>query len=265
MELFLKKFLLKNLIFKLMPILITISGPNFDHSVSLYPDYNLNYETTLRISQVLGISEGNYDVSVTYDDVVATSTFSVNSEIIEETQDSDSLLSIMTDEPEYLPGQLVNISGSTSEIIPFESLQFTITDSVGDLVTSGNLFTSDGQFQTSIFLTTVNPNYGIYTIDVEYGDNVESATFNVIENFVDESEPVLTVSDSLIFDIDKSEYLLNDYMTLSGTIVNFDSDSDIYYQVVYFNFKASDGTVPTITSGIDSGIILVNVNQWNSN
>ena len=70
----------------------------------------------------------------------------------------------------YLPGQLVTISGSTSEIIPFESLQFTITDSIGDLLTSGNLFTSDGQFQTSIFLTTVNPNYGVYTIDVEYGD-----------------------------------------------------------------------------------------------
>ena len=238
--------------FQAEPILITISGHNFDHSVSLYPDYDLNYETTLRISQVLGISEGNYDLSVTYDDVVATSTFSVNSEIIEETQDSDSLLSIMTDEPEYLPGQLVNISGSTSEIIPFESLQFTITDSVGDLVTRGNLFTSDGQFQTSIFLTTVNLNYGTYTIDARYGDDIDSATFNVVENFVDESEPVLIASDSLIFDIDKSEYLLNDYMTLSGTIVNFDSDSDIYYQVVYFNFKASDGAVPTITAGVDS-------------
>ena len=150
----------------------------------------------------------------------------------------------MADETEYLPGQLVTITGSTSEIIPFESLQFTITDSIGDLLTSGNLFTSDGQFQTSLFLTTVNPNYGVYTIDVEYGDNVKSATFNVVEDFIDESESVLLVSDSIIFDIDKSEYLLNDYMTLSGTITNFDSDSDIYYQVVYFNFLASDGTSP---------------------
>jgi len=226
------------------PILITITGPNFYHSVSLYPDYNLNYETTLRISQVLGVGEGDYDVSVTYDDVVATSTFSVNSDIIEETPDGDSLLSIMADEPEYLPGQLVTITGSTSEIIPFESLQFTITDSIGDLLTSGNLFTSDGQFQTSLFLTTVNPNYGIYTIDVEYGDHVKSATFNVVEDFIAESESVLIVLDSIIFDIDKSEYLLNDYMTLSGTITNFDSDSDIYYQVIYFNFITSDGTSP---------------------
>ncbi len=234
--------------FQPVPILITITGPNFYHSVSLYPDYNLNYETTLRISQVLGVGEGDYDVSVTYDDVVATSTFSVNSDIIEETQDSDSLLTIMADEIDYLPGQLVTITGSTSEIIPFESLQFTITDSIGELLTSGNLFTSDGQFQTSLFLTTVNPNYGIYTIDVEYGDHVKSATFNVVEDFIDESESVLIVSDSIIFDIDKSEYLLNDYMTLSGSITNFDSDSDIYYQVVYFNFIASDGTSPMFLS-----------------
>ena len=176
-------------------------------------------------------------MSVTYADVVATSTFSVNSDIIEDTQDSDSLLlTIMADEFDYLPGQLVTITGSTSEIIPFESLHFTISDSIGELLTSGNLFTSDGQFQTSLFLTTVNPNYGIYTIDVEYGDNVKSSTFNVVEDFMDESESVLTVSDSIIFDIDKSEYLLNDYMTLSGSITNFDSGSDIYYQVVYFQF-----------------------------
>jgi len=230
------------------PILITITGPNFYHSVSLYPDYNLNYETTLRISQVLGISEGYYDVSVTYDDVVTTSAFSVNPDIIEETQNNDSVLTIMADEPDYFPGQLVTITGSTSEIIPFESLQFTITDSIGQLLTSGNLFTSDGQFETSIFLTTVNPNYGVYTIDVEYGDNVKSITFNVVEDFIDESQSVLTVSDSIIFDIDKSEYLVNDYMILSGTITNFDSVSDIYYQVVYFNFLASDGTSPMFTS-----------------
>ena len=235
------------------PILITISGPNFDHSVSLYPDYNLNYETSLRISQVLGISEGKYDVSVAYADAVATSTFSVNSDTAEQISESDSLLTVMTDEPNYLPGQLVTIIGSTSEIIPFESLKFTITDSIGDLFTSGNLFTSDGQFQTSIFLTTVNPNYGVYTIDAKYGDNVESTTFKVVEDFVDDSESVLLISDSISFNLDKSEYLLNDYMTLSGSITNFDSDSDIYYQVVYFNFLASDGTSPMfLSSGVEN-------------
>jgi len=243
-----KKIFVEKPYFQPEPILITISGPNFYHSVSLYPDYNLNYETTLRISQVLGVSEGNYNVSVTYGDVVTTSTFSVNSDMLEETQDTDSSLTIMADEAEYLPGHSVTITGSTSEIIPFESLHFTITDSIGDLFTDGNLFVFDGKFQTNVFLTPINPIYGVYTIDIEYGDNVESTTFNVVENFIDESEPVLSVSDSIFFDIDKSEYSLNEKMTIYGTIPNFDSSNSVYYQVVYFNFYTSNG-IPVTFQG----------------
>ncbi|MDC0450741.1 lamin tail domain-containing protein [Nitrosopumilus sp.] len=233
--------------FQAEPILINISGPNYEQAVSLYPDSNLNYETTLKLVQVLGIEEGNYFVSVNYAGVTTNTSFSVESKIIEETQESDSSLTVMTENSDYFPGQLITITGSTSEIIPFESIQFTITDSIGNLVTSGNLFASDGQFQTSIFLTTVNPIYGIYTVDIEYGDHVESTTFNVVEDSADESESILLVSDSIVFNIDKSKYLLNDSMTLSGTIANFDSGNTIYYQVVYFNFSASDGTSPMFT------------------
>ena len=139
----------------------------------------------------------------------------------------------MTENSVYFPGQLITITGSTSEIIPFESIQFTITDSIGNLVTSGNLFASDGQFQTSIFLTSVNPSYGVYTVDIEYGDHVESTTFNVVEESADESESVLLVSDSIVFNIDKSKYLHNDFMTLSGTITNFDSDNLPYTIKLY--------------------------------
>ena len=42
--------------FQAEPILINISGPNYEQAVSLYPDSNLNYETSLRLVQVLGIS-----------------------------------------------------------------------------------------------------------------------------------------------------------------------------------------------------------------
>ena len=243
-----EKIFIEKPYFQPEPILITISGPNFDHAVSLYPDYNLNYETTLSLVQVLGIGEGVYDVSVIYGGVVSETTFSVNSEVIEEIQEETvSSLTVMADKSEYLPGQLVTITGVSSEIILYESLQFTVTDSIGDLVANGNLFTSDGQFETSIFLTTVNPNYGVYTIDVEYVDDVASTTFNVVEDFID--EPVV-VLDSIILDTDKSEYLLNDFMTLSGTITNFDPNSDIYYQVVYFTFKNSEGQSPTFKGAV---------------
>jgi hypothetical protein len=244
-----EKIFIEKPYFHAEPILINISGPNFYNAVSLYPDYNLNYETTLKLSQVLGINEGIYDVSVSYAGVVSTSTFSVNSEIIEDKQENISSLTIMTDDSEYLSGQLVTITGVTSEIIPFESLQFTITDSIGDLIANGNLFTSDGQFETGVFLTTINPNYGVYTINVEYGNDAASTTFNVVEDVIDVSLTPI-VEDSITLHVDKSEYLLNDFITLSGNIVNFDPDSDIYYQVVYFNFLASDGTAPTIDSAI---------------
>ena len=244
-----EKIFIEKPYFQPEPILITISGPNFDHAVSLYPDYNLNYETTLSLVQVLGIGEGIYDVSVIYGGVVSETTFSVNSEVIEEIQEETvSPLTVMADKSEYLPGQLVTITGVTSEIILYESLQFTITDSIGDLVANGNLFTSDGQFETSIFLTTVNPNYGVYTIDVEYVDDVASTTFNVVEDVIESDSTV--VSDSIIFDVDKSEYSFNDFMTLSGTITNFDPNSDIYYQVVYFTFKNSEGQSPTFKGAV---------------
>ena len=38
--------------FQAQPILINISGPNYEQAVSLYPDFNLNYETTLKLVQV---------------------------------------------------------------------------------------------------------------------------------------------------------------------------------------------------------------------
>ena len=47
-------------------IVITITGPNFNKIITMYPDLNLEYDTTLSLHQVLGINEGTYDVSVSY-------------------------------------------------------------------------------------------------------------------------------------------------------------------------------------------------------
>ena len=129
--------------------MINISGPNFEQAVSLYPDSNLNYETTLDLVQVLGISEGTYDVTVNYAGVSTTTSFSVVSEIIEIIDDVDSTFSIQTDQKEYLLDQSILLTGITSEIIPFESMKFTVIDPTGKQITTGNLFTVDGEFNTS--------------------------------------------------------------------------------------------------------------------
>jgi len=72
-----KKMYIEKPYFQTEPILINISGPNYSQSVSLYPDTNLNYETTLNLVQVLGVNEGVYHVSVVYSGVSATASFSV--------------------------------------------------------------------------------------------------------------------------------------------------------------------------------------------
>ena len=66
--------------FQAEPILINISGPNFEQAISLYPDLNLNFETTLDLVQVLGISEGTYDVNVTYGDTTNSISFTLDNE-----------------------------------------------------------------------------------------------------------------------------------------------------------------------------------------
>ena len=230
-----KKVYIEKPYFQTEPILINISGPNYYQSVSLYPDTNLNYEMTLSLVQVLGIDEGVYHVSVTYAGVTTDTSFSVGHEIIQEQDQTDATFSIQTEESEYFSGELVTFTGSTSEIIPFESLQFTITDPNDKQIASGNLFTTDGEFGTVIPLPSVHIIYGIYTITAQYFEQTSSTTFSIVEEIVEE---IIPVSNSITFILDDSEYLFGDNFNLSGIISNFDSNSNIYYQVVNFNFKS---------------------------
>jgi len=235
--------------FQSEPILINISGPNYEQAVSLYPDSNLNYETTLKLVQVLGISKGNYDVSVNYAGVTENTSFSIESKIIQTDVDVDSIFSIQTDQNQYLLDQSIFITGLTSEIIPFESMKFVVIDPTGKQITTGNLFTTDGKFDTSILINFAIPVYGDYIVTAEYSEHSTSTMFTLTKNIV--VDPEILVSDSIFLNIDKSEYLLNHDMTLSGSITNFDSDSDIYYQVVDFNFSTSNGVPVTFQGRFD--------------
>ena len=193
-------------------IIVTITGPDFYKIISLFPDLNLNYETTLNLQQVLGIDEGNYDVSVNYGDAYADTNFSVSSEIIEQEEKIDGSLIITTDKSQYLPGQTVSITIATTEIIPFEGMKFTITDSQGELISNGNLFPTDGESSTNVFLTTVNPVFGVYDIIVEYFDQSTSTSFEVIED-VKEDVPISLWTD-------KEVYGVGDIVNISGRLNN---------------------------------------------
>jgi hypothetical protein len=191
-------------------IVISITGPNFDKTITMYPDLDLNYETTLSLHQVLGIDEGNYDVSVSYAGATDNTNFSVGYEIIEQEIKPDEEFYVITDKPQYIPGQTVQITGFATDIIPFEGMKFTVTDSSGELISNGNLYPTNGEFKTSVFLTTVNPSYGDYEIVAEYFDKSSLTSFEVVEDFKEDVAVSLWA--------DKEAYGLNDKVTISGRL-----------------------------------------------
>ena len=234
--------------FQTEPILINITGPNFQQSISLYPDYNLNYETSLDLVQVLGISNGTYDVTVNYAGVSETTSFSVESEIIETSQIVESAFNIDVDQGEYFLNQSILLTGKTNEIIPYESMKFSVIDPTGKQINNGSLFTVDGEFDTILSINSNPPVFGEYVITAEYGEQINSTVFSLIENIVEVDTP--ESSPEMILTLDDFQYFENDYIAISGSIPNFDFDSDIYYQVVYLNYYSSDGTPITFNSAM---------------
>ena len=196
--------------FQAEKINVDISGPNFYKNITLYPDLNLNYETTLDLKQVLGVNEGYYDVLVTYGDVPARTSFAVGFESIIVTEKEDSSIDISTDKSEYIPGDLISITGFTSEVIPFEGLAFTVVDSNNNIIANGNLFPTDGKFKTNLFVTTVDPSYGTYQIKGEYFGKSVVTTFEVVEDYK-ENVPISLWTDKLA-------YSLGDKVEISGRL-----------------------------------------------
>ncbi|WP_428324460.1 lamin tail domain-containing protein [Nitrosopumilus sp.] len=191
-------------------IIVIISGPNFDKTLTLYPDLNLNYKTTLNLHQVLGINEGNYDVRVSYADAVANTSFSVGFELIEEQVQQDGSLTLTTDKIQYLPGEMVSIIGAATEIIEYQGMKFTVTDPAGNIVYNGNLFPTNGQFNTEIYLSTVSPVYGTYEIVGEYSDKSITTTFEVAEDVKEDTIISLWT--------DKEIYGLGEVVTITGRL-----------------------------------------------
>lgn len=196
--------------FQAEQIVVDISGPDFQRTVKLYPDFNLNFKTTLTLHEILGINEGVYNVSVVYGGVTANTSFSVGFETIQQMEQESGLLNIDTDKSQYLPGELVLITGSTSKAIPFEGLKFTVKDSKNNVIETGNLFPTNGKFKTSIFVTTVSPAYGTYQITGQYDDQVSTTTFEVVEDFK-EDVPISLWTD-------KSIYELGDEVKITGRL-----------------------------------------------
>ncbi len=189
-------------------IIITISGPNYSDIITLYPNLDLEFSTSIGLQNVLGISEGIYNVTAQYGDTADTVQFSVGHQIVEATKKQSHTLHITTDEISYMPGDTVTIYASTTQEVPFEGLKFTVEDSAGDKIAQGTLFpssdvtipkefgNSSGRvfFMTDLFVDTTSPAYGQYRILGQYSTQTAQHTFDVTAD-VKENTPVSLKTD----------------------------------------------------------------------
>ncbi|MBC8516435.1 MAG: lamin tail domain-containing protein [Nitrosopumilus sp.] len=222
-------------------IVITITGTNFNKIITMYPDLNLNYETTLSLHQVLGINAGNYDVSVSYAGATDITSFSVGYEIIEKEIKEEGTLGIITDKSQYLPGQWVTIIASNDEIIPFQGMKFIVTDNGDNVIDEGHIFpNSSDTFETKIYITTVNPRYGTYNIHAEYFDRSATTSFEVVEDFK-EDVPISLWTD-------KKAYGLGDVVNISGRL------NDVFVGTMNLEVvQTKQIALKSTSSGSDSG------------
>ena len=208
---------------------ITITGPQYFKTLTLYPDLKLGYNSPLKLQKVLGINEGIYDVSVTYAGSTVNTQFAVGDKIIEIEQKDDAELSISSDKESYIPGQTAIIFAQTSKIIEFEGLKFEVINPDGKKVFQGTLFPNSGkvntavrsgdlnqyansQFITNIFMDTVSPVFGVYTINAQYGTLTASSTFELSKDIKEEKRISLKT--------DKPAYGLGETVSITGRLNN---------------------------------------------
>ncbi len=191
-------------------ILITITGPDFEKIIKMYPDNDLNYDTKLRLHKVLGIGEGIFDVSVRYAGATTNTSFSVGLETISEEIKQDAKFGIAIDKMQYIPGQTVLITGSTTEIIPLSGITFDVTDPGGNTDSAGTAFPIDGKFSISVFLSNIDPVLGTYAITARYSDLSASASFELVQDLKEDTPISLQA--------DKQAYGLGDTVEISGRL-----------------------------------------------
>ncbi|MCV0412213.1 lamin tail domain-containing protein [Nitrosarchaeum sp.] len=193
-------------------ISVKITGPKYDKTISLYPDLNLNYKTSLNLQQVLGINKGVYLVSVTYGGATSQTSFTVGDEVIPDVVVKNNTLSIVTDKSQYLPGDTLSLTGITTEAIPFEGLKFNIKDPNGKIISTGSLYPTNGKFSTNVYITPVNPAFGTYQITAEYFDKSALTFFEVVKDTKEEK--------AISIWTDKDAYALGETVTITGRLNN---------------------------------------------
>ena len=214
-------------------IKISISSPNFYKNIAIYPDRNLEYSTTLNIQEVYGFKEGDYNVKVSYGESIIENIFSIAAEL--ESDSSENItetLEITTDQESYFPGETVIVFADTNSLIEYGGLDYTVTDPNGKQVFAGTIFPNSefsivnqkggGQlypFSTQLFMSTINPIFGIYEIEGVFKHQNSFSTNTYVELYGNASF-ILTedVKEDVAISLtaDKNVYSAGDIIKISG-------------------------------------------------
>ncbi|MDC0211761.1 lamin tail domain-containing protein [Candidatus Nitrosopelagicus sp.] len=206
-------------------IKINVQGPNYFKNLALFPDRDLGFSTTLNLQKVLGFNEGDYDVKVSYGEYSSDLNFSVSAEldssISESTKDN---LEISTDKESYIPGETVILFADTNSEIQYGGLDYTVTNPNQEIIFEGTIFPNErfskvfqqgaGElyaFSTQLFMGTVNPVYGTYTIEGTYKsqnpryssseDIINASTSFIVSEDVKENVPISISTDKEIYSV----------------------------------------------------------------
>ena len=204
-------------------IKINIQGPNYFKHLALFPDRDLGFSTTLNLQKVLGFNQGTYDVKVSYGEYTSDLNFTLgNEESSTESQSESQTLEIVTDKESYIPGEIVILSADTNSEIQYGGLDYTVTNPNQEIVFEGTIFPNESfsrvfqqgagelfAFSTQLFMETVNPVYGTYTIE---------GTYKSQNPRYYSSEDVITTSASFVLSEDVKEDVL----------ISISTDKEIY-------------------------------------
>jgi len=193
-------------------IKVNIEGPNFfSKTITLFPDLNLSYKTTINLSKVLGFDGGEYTATVQYADGSASTKFLLGTQVAQVEEKEPGSLLVTTEKEAYLPGQFVTIKASTTDVIPLEGLKYKVINPEKQTVASGALYpNSKGEFTGSVFMNTVKPVYGVYRITSEYSTYYAEATFELV---ADIKEAKL-----ISLKTDKTSYKPGEKVTITGRL-----------------------------------------------
>lgn len=195
--------------FSQQQLIITIDGPgSFYKTITMYPDLNLKFKTSIKLDKAQGVTEGTYDVTVSYGKGSSSMLFSVDDEISANPNADISELSINADKSAYIPGQTVLLSASTTKVFPFEGLKLFVYDPKGTRIYAGSLYPTNGVFSANVFMTTVNPVYGTYHVVADYGTQHSETAFELVKD--------ATSTEQITLVTDKKYYGLGEPITISG-------------------------------------------------